>query len=325
MTGDYPHNTGVFTNTAPDGRYDAFLANGDQNKTFPIALQKAGYRTAIMGKFLNGYEPDDPPAPGWTDWVSTGTDGYSEFNYTLRVNSTLEPHGSAPADYLTDVLSDKATSFVQSAVAAKSPFFLEVTTFAPHDPEVPAPRYASAYPGSVLPKTPAFNTLPSDPVAWMSTIQPMDATDLAFVQEKWLARVRSVLAIDDLLGRIRAQLAALGVAGNTYVVFSSDNGFHLGDHRLNYGKQTAFDTDIRVPLIVAGPGVPAGRSNNQMMSSIDLAPTFEDVAGASIPVTVDGVSMLRQWHGLKPAGWQKAILIEHHLRTVGEPIPTRSR
>ncbi len=312
MTGEYPHNTGVFTNVWPDGGYLAFVAAQDGNKTFAVALQKSGYRTALMGKFLNGYRASDPAAPGWTKWVSTGN-GYAEFNYTLNVNGHLEHHGSAPSDYLTDVLSDKAAAFVRSSVAASAPFFLEVTTFAPHKPEVPAPRYATAYSTSELPKTAAFNTLPVNPPSWMRAIPGMDSTDLAYAQAKWLARLRSVLAIDDLVGRLRTELATLGVAKNTYVIFTSDNGFHLGDHRLVYGKQTAFDTDIQVPLLVAGPGVPAGWTNRQMISSIDLAPTFEHIAGVPVPATVDGVSMLRQWHGQVPTGWQQAILIEHHL------------
>lgn len=320
MTGEYPHNTGVFTNVLPDGGYAAFVAKHDGNKTFAVALQKSGYRTALMGKFLNGYQQTNPAAPGWTQWVSTGN-GYAEFNYTLNINGKYETHGNAPSDYLTDVLSNKAAAFIQSSVSAGAPFFLEVSTFAPHKPEVPAPRYATAYSTSVLPKTAAFNTLPTNPPSWMRAIPAMDSSDLRYAQGRWLARVRSVLAIDDLVGRLRTELTSLGVARNTYVIFTSDNGFHLGDHRLVYGKQTVFDTDVQVPLFVAGPGVPAAWTSHQMLSSIDLAPTFEHIAGVPVPATVDGVSMLRQWHGQIPTGWQQAILIEHHLSAGGVTDP----
>jgi arylsulfatase A-like enzyme len=198
---------------------------------------------------------------------------------------------------------------------------LELATFAPHRPEVPAPRYAKAYAGNLVPKTPAFDVLPTNPPSWMSKILPMDRADKEFVQQRWLARLRSVLAIDDLLASLRTELASLGVADNTYVIFSSDNGFHLGDHRLDYGKETAFDTDVNVPLVVAGPSVPAGRTDARMTSSIDLAPTFEQIAGADVPSTVDGTSMLPLWHGQSAPGWQKAILIEHRQSKNGSTDP----
>jgi arylsulfatase A-like enzyme len=102
------------------------------------------------------------------------------------------------------------------------------------------------------------------------------------------------------------------VAKNTYFIFSSDNGYHMGEYRLMPGKQTAFDTDIHVPLIVAGPGVPAGRVISQLASNIDLNPTFETLAGLRVPADVDGHSLAGLWHGQQPANWRRSILIEHH-------------
>src|SRR5204862_437446 len=113
-------------------------------------------------------------------------------------------------------------------------------------------------------------------------------------------------------GELRDELWAKGLDRNTYFVFSSDNGFHLGEHRLSSGKQTAFETDIRVPVIVSGPDVPAGRDASQLTSSIDLAPTFETLAGLPVPAGVDGHSLAGLWHGQDPAGWPLAVLIEHH-------------
>ncbi len=103
-----------------------------------------------------------------------------------------------------------------------------------------------------------------------------------------------------------------GLARNTYFVFSSDNGYHMGEYRLDPGKQTAFDTDIHVPLVVTGPGVPAGRVVSQLTSNIDLCPTFETLAGVPVPADVDGHSLAGLWHGQNPANWRQAILIEHH-------------
>lgn len=126
------------------------------------------------------------------------------------------------------------------------------------------------------------------------------------------ARVRAVQAVDRMIGQLRSTLRQRGLSDNTYFVFSSDNGYHIGQHQLRAGKQTAFDTDIRVPLVVAGPGVPAGRRVEAMTSSIDLCPTFEAIGGLRPGPGVDGVSMLGLWHGDRPRRWQQAVLIEHH-------------
>ena len=120
------------------------------------------------------------------------------------------------------------------------------------------------------------------------------------------------LSVDDMIGELENELRAKGLDRNTYFVFSSDNGFHMGEYTLTSGKQTAFETDIRVPLIVSGPGVPAGRDVSQLTSSIDLAPTFETLAGLPVPASVDGHSLAGLWHGQDPVGWPLAVLIEHH-------------
>ena len=115
-----------------------------------------------------------------------------------------------------------------------------------------------------------------------------------------------------MIGHLEDELKAKGLAKNTYIIFSSDNGYHMGEYRLLPGKQTAFDTDIHVPLIVSGPGVPAGRTATQLASNIDLCPTFETLAGVPVPATVDGHSLAALWHGQQPADWRQAVLIEHH-------------
>ena len=115
-----------------------------------------------------------------------------------------------------------------------------------------------------------------------------------------------------MLGRLEAELIKTHQLSNTYFVFSSDNGFHMGQRRMLPGKQAPYDTDIRVPLIVAGPGVPAGRTDSTMVSTIDLAPTFDEIAGARPRAPADGTSMLALWHGRPaPAGWSRTVLVEH--------------
>ncbi len=158
FTGEYPHDDGVFTNMGSDGGYDAYNSHGDQQKSYALALQKSGYRTGFMGKYLNGYQPKDAKPAGWNEWDVAGN-GYPEFDYTLNENGKQQHYGKQPSDYLTDVLSKKADSFVSSAT---KPFMLEVATFAPHAPYTPAPRYVGSAKNVQYPRTPAYNTLPTE-------------------------------------------------------------------------------------------------------------------------------------------------------------------
>lgn len=318
LTGDYPHNTGVFTNNGDDGGYAAFNRNGDEKKCYAPALQKAGYRTGFMGKYLNGYQPTADSntgkpytPPGWDEWDAAGN-GYPEFTYNLNENGKVVHYGHDPQDYLTDVVARKAGSFIDTAAADHKPFMLELATFAPHAPSTPAPRDAHSFPGLKAPRTAAYNTPPTPTPTWQSGIKPLSPKDQQSIDQKFAKRVRSVQAVDDMIASVRAKLTAKGLANNTYIVFSSDNGFHMGEHRLRPGKQTAYDTDIRVPLVVAGPKVPAGRTVSQLAENIDLSPTFQDLAGIGAPSTADGRSLAPLLRGQPVSDWRQAVLVEHH-------------
>jgi N-acetylglucosamine-6-sulfatase len=311
FTGQYPHDDGVFTNSGGDGGYNSYNKNGDPPKSFAVALQEAGYRTAMMGKYLNGYQPADKIPLGWDKWDVAGN-GYPEFNYILNENGSQRYYGDNAKSYLTDVLSAKAGSFIDSSAASGQPFMLEVATFAPHFPYTPAPRYANAAASVPYPKTAAFDRLPKNPPAWLAGRPPLTAHQKRQITVTYRKRVEADLSVDDLIGHLEARLRADGVARNTYFIFSSDNGYHMGEYRLMPGKQTAFDTDIHVPLIVTGPGVPAGRVITQLASNIDLNPTFETLVGIHVPTNVDGHSLAGLWHGQQPANWRRSILIEHH-------------
>ncbi|HEY0934440.1 MAG TPA: sulfatase-like hydrolase/transferase, partial [Trebonia sp.] len=163
-----------------------------------------------------------------------------------------------------------------------------------------------------LPANPSFNVPNTNPPGWLQVHQPLGAKEIKQLNDSFNLRVEAVQAVDRMIGDMMAKLAQSGLDKNTYIVFSSDNGYHMGEYRLNPGKQTAFDTDINVPLIVSGPGVPAGRTAPQLASNIDLNPTLLTLAGLPVPATVDGHSLAGIWHGQNPAGWRQAILIEHH-------------
>lgn len=318
LTGQFPHNTGVFTNNGNDGGYGAFMKNHNERKCFAPAMQKAGYRTGFMGKYLNGYQPGDrnggskPYVPsGWDEWDVAGN-GYPEFNYNFNENGRVKHYGHRPKDYLTDVMSDKATSFVNSSAKSRKPFMLELSTFAPHAPSTPAPRDADKYPHLKAPRTDAYNRASKPTPKWQSRLKPLKPKQKKSIDRKFAKRVRSVQAVDAMIGRLQKQLKAKGMDENTYIVFGSDNGFHMGEHRLRPGKQTAYDTDIKLPLTVTGPGVQAGRKVPQLAQNTDLNPTFQELAGIEPPPTADGRSLAELVHGRSPDDWRKSVLVEHH-------------
>jgi N-acetylglucosamine-6-sulfatase len=311
FTGRYPHNTGIFTNTGNDGGYVSFARHGHEAATFATALSAAGYSTAMLGKYLNGYKPNQhKPAAGWTLWSVAGA-GYREFNYNLNQNGSLIHHGRRPADYLTDVLSATAADFV--AKSAATPFLVEIATFTPHSPFVPAPRDENAFPGLTAPRGAAFDAAPSeDAPRWLKAMPALSDADKTMIDRKFRKRAQTLLAIDKMIGELQAAVAAIGQQDNTYFIFSSDNGFHMGEYRLRPGKMTAYDTDIRVPLIVTGPGVPSGRRIDAVAENTDLCPTFIDLAGAKRLPEVDGRSLAPLLRGDTPADLRGAALIEHH-------------
>jgi N-acetylglucosamine-6-sulfatase len=317
FTGNFPHDTKVFDNVGHQGGFRQFFDRGEEQHTFAVALQRAGYDTALMGKYLNGYGqqkgsvpglPFTYVPPGWSEW-DVGGWGYPEFNYALNQDGAVQSYGHKPSDYLTDVLANKGVDFINSSAAAGRPFFLELSTFAPHDPYTPAPRNANDFPGLQAPRPANFDTLPTNAPRWLDGRPPLTTDQTARIDEVYRLRAQAVQAVDQMIGQIETALAANGVTDNTYLVFSSDNGLHTGEYRLMPGKMTAFDTDIRVPLIVSGPGIPAGTTTDAMSENIDLAKTFAQIGATNM--SGDGHSLVPLFGGLTPATWRNAALIEH--------------
>lgn len=332
LTGAYPHDTGIFRNTGADGGFLAFHARGLEQDTYATNLQDVGYRTALMGKYLNQYSPSRIRTalggpyvpPGWSDWTVAGN-GYQGFGYRLARTVRVVRHGFQAKDYLTNVLAREGLGFVGESVAEGSPFMLNVWTFAPHAPAIPAPRDAYRFNDLSAPRDPAFDEADlTDKPPWLRNHAPLGDEQIARIDETFRDRVRTVQAVDRMIGRLQRRLRTLGIARNTYIVFSSDNGYHLGQHRLTPGKLTAYDTDVRVPLIVTGPGVPAGRTVDAMTENTDLCPTFAELAGAPPPPRADGhslVPLLRDPPGAEAADWRDAVLVEHHGNVNGVNDP----
>ncbi|MDO8186387.1 sulfatase [Conexibacter sp. JD483] len=320
LTGKYPHNTGIYKNTGADGGFLAFRSRGQEQATFATALAAQGYRTALMGKYMNQYNPISVKdaagrpyiPPGWTDWQGVGN-GYPGYGYRMVRDDRVVRRGWRRRDYLTTVLRRDAVGFVRSAVGNGQPFMLELASFAPHTPATPAPRDEGRFASVTAPRSAAFDEVDlSDKPSWLRNHGRLSPGQQARIDELFQRRVRSVQAVDRALGKIRRELRALGVEQNTYVVFSSDNGFHMGQHRLTPGKLTAYDPDIRVPLVVAGPGVPAGSTIDAVAENVDLCPTFSELGGAVVPAAVDGRSLVPFLRGQPaPLDWREAALVEH--------------
>ena len=311
FTGMFPHDTGVFTNGGDDGGYATFEAKGNGQRTFANALSGSGFRTALMGKFLNGYDPAVLPVPdGWAGWAVAGG-GYKGFDYDLNQTGTLHHYAHADADYLTDVVSGLGTKFIGDEPG--KPFLLEIATFAPHSPYTPAPRDAEAFPGLEAPRTPAYDARPGPTApSWLKAIPALTHAEKQKMDKSFRMRAQAVLAIDQMIGALQDAVAAAGHADDTYFVFSSDNGYHMGEHSLRPGKQTAFETDIHVPLIITGPGISGGQTLDQIVQNIDLCSTFAEMGQAPPPPTQTGHSLMPLLHGETVTDWRDVALVEHH-------------
>lgn len=308
LTGLLPHNTGVFTNSAPEGGHRGFAGAGNPGRTLAVTLHAAGYRTALMGKYLNGYSPRrDAIPPGWSDWA-VGGNAHGAFGELLNRNGELvrEP------GYLTDALAAMGVELIREA-AGQGPFLLVLSAFAPHAPFIAPDRYRRLYPDLTYPRTPAFDARPDGAApAWLAQSEPLNPRDGERADHTWRDRVLATKAVDDLLGAVRAELAARGLDASTYVIFLSDNGLHLGEYGLRQGKMTPFDIDVRVPLVVAGPGVAAGRRTPALASTTDIFPTLAELAGLAPGEGLDGASLVPLLAtAAAPEGWRRFVAVEH--------------
>jgi len=220
-----------------------------------------------------------------------------------------------------DVLARKSRDFIQRAAAERAPFFLMVTPFKPHLPGTPPRRYAKLFRGLKAPRTASFDEADvSDKPAWIRKRNRLRKKDISRIDEVYRGRKQSMLAIRDLVETVVRALDDAGVTENTYLVFASDNGYHLGQHRLRPGKDTCYEEDLSVPMVIRGPGIPAGKTIRALTANVDYAPTFLDWAGLDADTTMDGRSLDPLLTGApKPGAWREAVLLEHKALA---PTPT---
>jgi arylsulfatase A-like enzyme len=321
LCGQFDHNHHVLGNFPPDGGFRKFAELGHESATIATLLHDAGYRTGLLGKYLNGYpEPADPThvPPGWDEWDSpTAGTPYAGLDYDMNEDGTIVHYAGEPGDYFTDVVSGMAVRFVQGAASDPRPFFLYVAPYAPHLPATPPERYRRDFERARAPRSAAFNEKDtSDKPDWLRAVPPLDRAAIDRIDEIYRRRLASMEAVQDLVANVIDALAAAGRLDRTYIVFTSDNGFHMGEHRLVPGKQTPYEEDIHVPLIVRGPGVPLGAVRSELTGNVDLAPTFAELAQFPWVDTWDGRSLVPLLGGgPSPSSWRGAYLLEHTLFT----------
>ncbi|HJU73030.1 MAG TPA: sulfatase, partial [Gemmatimonadaceae bacterium] len=336
LTGQYPHNHQILFNVPPLGGFAKFRDRGGERATIATWLQTAGYRTALFGKYLNGYPANTPQhvPPGWSVWHGT-FDNENFFNYRVNENGTVRQYGDRPEDYEMDVHAANIVRFLEEAESRDAePWFIYFAPYAPHGdprlgfgqegPAVPAPRHRAAFATARAPRTPSFNEEDvSDKPPAIRQRTRLTPGQIAILDELYRERLRSLLSVDEAIERFVQTLTRLGELANTYIVFTSDNGYHIGQHRFVTGKLWPYEEDIRVPAYVRGPGVPAKARRAHFALNIDWAPTFNEVAGIATPDTVDGRSLVPLLRNNPPSAdsWRQDFLTEIH-RPTGEVILT---
>ena len=296
LTGRYSHTTGVYTNVPPFGGFASF----DDEHTIATDFRSAGYRTAMIGKYLNGYNAgiEDYIPPGWDRWFAVNTGAF--YNYGAQSDGLHLRYGSQPRDYVTRVLSSQAISFVQGAKAAGGPFLLYYAFTAPHGPAIPDPRDVGRFSSVPLPTPPSYNVA-QDPTGAGKPgyiLQQPLRDPSAFHQHQ----LESTYGVDQAVGGLLSVLPS-----NTIVVYMSDNGMLWGEHRW-VGKTVPYNESIRIPMILTSLdgsfALPASWTPDDLVLNVDLRPTLEAAAGVSLSTSVDGLD----WGSDPP---RDAFVLEH--------------
>jgi len=310
LTGLYAHNSGIKGNKPPDGGFQKFYDEGLEEDTIAARLQEGGYQTAFFGKYLNGYPGDEEPSyvpPGWDEWYGKENE-QKLYDYQINENGEVVSYGSETEDFFTDVLSGQATDFVRRAAPEEQPFFMYVAPTAPHGPATPAERYQDAPVEEEAPRPPSFNEEDvSDKPSWRRDTEPLSKEEISEIDTYHQKRLRSMLAVDEMVASLVEELEAAGELDNTYMVFTSDNGWFAGQHRIKEGKDRPYEESARVPLFVRRPGVPVGATVDKLVLNTDFAPTFAELAGSGF--SADGRSLTPLLRGEAPP-WRSAILLE---------------
>jgi N-acetylglucosamine-6-sulfatase len=293
ITGQYGHNNGVL-----DNKYR--LLNKKRN-VLPGWLKRDGYTTIHLGRYLNGYErvarARTRPAPGWAQWHSL-IKPRRYYGYTLSVNGGTVDYPNAPENYLTSVLSERAVKMVERYGPRQKPFYLQFDHLAPHTSggeengggcvgaAIPGPEDENAFDGEPLPRPPSFNEDDvSDKPSFIQTLPPLTPDQIDNIQRRYRCALGSLLEVDRSVAAIDEALAEIGERDETVVIFTSDNGYYNGEHRIPSSKNYPYGEAVEVPLLIRAPeGLLGGerppREVSEPVANIDIAPTILSFADA---------------------------------------------
>ncbi|ORX50234.1 Arylsulphatase [Hesseltinella vesiculosa] len=306
LRSQYAHNTNITHVSAPHGGYDRYNQLGLGEETLPVWMQRAGYYTHYIGKLMNGYTVNNynAPKPQGFDYQDQLVDPFT-YVYTKTVFST---NGEKPVHYKntyqTDVVHAKAVQALKRQQHSDKPFFLWVAPMSPHSnfafdgtngivstPPIPAARHAHLFKDVKIPRTPNFNPgFQTKTASFWKQLNRANASVVKEFDETYRDRLRALQAVDEMVGSLFKELDRQGKLDNTIVIYTSDNGYHIGQHRAYPGKCGSNEEDIKVPFIVRGPGIGKGKVSDALGGHHDIGPTLLALAKASdkIPSWVDG-------------------------------------
>ncbi|XP_032526947.2 N-acetylglucosamine-6-sulfatase-like [Danaus plexippus] len=288
LTGLHVHNHMTWNNSISGGCYSRVWRKFEK-RTFATALKDAGYNTFYAGKYLNEYGvhasggPEQVP-PGWSEWHGlVGNSVY--YNYTISNNGV--PTFSTDL-YLTDIIRDLSLNYIENQTESR-PFLMVLAPPAPHQPATPAERHRGVYDNTTVLKTPNFN-IADDNKHWLIRMPPSPLPEkmMPELDRVYRSRWESLLAVDEMVADVVESLDSNGLLQNTYLIFTSDNGYHIGQFSQVYDKRQPYEADIKVPLLIRGPTFPRNYTDSQPVLNIDIAPTIMALAGLSPPRTMDG-------------------------------------
>ncbi|XP_035039930.1 glucosamine (N-acetyl)-6-sulfatase (Sanfilippo disease IIID), b isoform X2 [Hippoglossus stenolepis] len=325
LTGQYPHNHEVRNNSLTGNCSSPQWQKGPESEAFPVYLSKQKYQTFFAGKYLNQYGKKDAGdvshvPPGWNHWHAlVGNSQY--YNYTLSVDGKEEKHGdSYEKDYLTDLMLNRSLKFLEGK-SPHQPFFLMLSPPAPHSPWTAAPQYQKEFGDVKAPRDGSFDK-PGTDKHWLlrQPIHPMPESSLTYLDDAYRKRWQTLLSVDDMVEMLVNKLDSMKELDNTYIFYTSDNGYHTGQFSLPIDKRQLYEFDIRIPLLVRGPGIKPNQTLKAPVLNIDLAPTIMDITGLNLSsVNVDGQSFLSQMApSLRNGSVRPFFLVEY----TGEGHPT---